>query len=270
VVQTDALGEKFFPRDLGLAPAAESLRSGRAYEFIAVGTDEAGALTKLLAIMNTHDAKLYTSGGYSMQDSDSFVWTAYADFGNSRSMAEDALRDIKKLSFVTHAEAAKIGEVIFEQFLFPVYGPTNKRAVVLRAEPLVHVEQRLMKDFGTGGGGIMFEEGRGYALEIFGSLVPLFSNATADALLRNAVAGLRSSGWGIFEFDVFHLVKEGIARVTVQEPLFAAIADCHESFFTNGIASGVLEGIFKIKTGVQTSSYDKKSRTLKIVLKKVA
>ena len=44
MAQTDVLREKFFPRDLGLAPAAESLRSGRVYEFLAVGKDEAGAL----------------------------------------------------------------------------------------------------------------------------------------------------------------------------------------------------------------------------------
>jgi hypothetical protein len=269
MAQTDVLKERFFPRDLGLAPAAETLRSGRVYEFLAVGKDEAEALSKLLTVMSTHKAKLYTSGGYSMQEPGNFVWTAFADFAYSDSSAEDALREVRRLSFVTDAEASKIGEVVFEQFLFPVFGPNHGRAVILRAEPFMHVEQRLIQDFGSGGAGIMFEEGKNYALEIFGHVLPLLPKASADLMIRNAVAGLRATGWGIFEFDVFRLEREGVAKVSVREPLFSATPNCRESFFTNGIASGVLEGILKIRTGIQSSSYEEKSKTLHLVLKRI-
>ena len=267
--KTDFLRERFFPRDLGLAPAAESLRSGRVYEFLAVGKDEAGALTRLLAVMNSHDAKLYTSGGYSMQEPNNFVWTAFADFGDSLSAPELALREIKQLSFVIDAQAAKIGDVVFEQFLFPVFGPNHTRAVILRAEPLVHMEQNLMKDFGTPGASIMFEEGKNYALEIFGHVLSLLPSASTDLQVKNAIAGLRATGWGIFEFELFHFEKEGIARVSVRDPVFSAVSGVRESFFTNGVVSGLLEGIFKVKTGVVTSSYEEKSRTLSLVLKKI-
>lgn len=220
--------------------------------------------------MNAHDAKLYTSGGYSMQEPGNFVWTAFADFSKSGYAPEDALREIRRLSFVTDAQAAKIGDVVFEQFLFPVFGPNHTRAVILRAEPLVHMEQHLMKEFGTGGASIMFEEGRNYALEIFGHVLTLLSNASTELQIKNAVAGLRSTGWGIFEFDVLHFARDGIARVSVRDPLFSLVPDCRESFFTNGVVSGVLEGIFKIRTGVETSSFEEKSRTLRLVMKKIS
>lgn len=261
--------EIYHPRLIGLAPPLESVRSGSVYEFLAVGRDEVGTLAKLNGVLNSHHLKLTTAGGYSVPEPGTFVWSGFADYSRSEFKPEDTLREMRKLSFVTYAEAAKIDEVVFDRYLFPVTMLGKQRAIIFRAEPFTRVEQRLIAAFGSGGATIMFDEGRHYALEAFSHYVAMLPGASPEVILKNAVAGLRATGWGLFAVDVSRLLLDGVAKVTVRDPPFAGVPGARESFFTNGIACGALEGIFSAKTAVESSSYDEKTRTLHLVLKAI-
>lgn len=234
---------------------------------MATGRDEVGTLSRLNGVLNGHHLKLTTAGGYSVPQPGVFVWSGFADYSGSEFTAQDTLQEIKKLSFVTHAEAVKIDEVVFDRYLFPVTMLGTQRAIIVRAEPFVRVEQRLITAFGTGGATIMFDEGRNYALEAFAQYVAMLPGASPLVILANAVAGLRATGWGVFDVDVSRLLLDGIAKVNIRDPPFSGMPGVRESFFTHGLACGALEGIFKAKAGVESSSYDEKSRTLYLVLK---
>jgi hypothetical protein len=261
--------EEYFPRVIGLAPPLESLKSGNVYEFVAKGRDEVGTLSKLNNVLNSHHLKLSTAGGYAVVEPGVFVWSGFVDYSYSDFKADDTLREIRKFPFVTFAEATKISEVVFDRYLFPVTILGNRRAIIFRAEPFIRVEQRLIAAFGTGGATIMFDEGRHYAQESFAQYLAILPGASREVILMNAIAGLRATGWGIFEIDVSKLVSEGVAKVSVREPPFSGVPGTTESFFTNGIACGALQSIFDVKAGIQSSSYDEKTRTLHMILKTI-
>jgi hypothetical protein len=268
VVGPEAPAE-YSPRLIGLAVPLGSAKTGKIYEFLAKGSDEVGTLSKLNGILNAHHLRLMTAGGYSVPQPGIFVWSGFADYSHSEFTAEETLREIKALSFVTHAEVTRIDEVLFERYLFPVTIFGRQRAIIFRAEPFVRVEQRLIAAFGSGGAAIMFDEGRHYALESFAQYLVMLPGASPDVILKNAVAGLRATGWGLFEVDVSRLLLDGVAKVSVRDPPFSGVPATRESFFTNGIACGALEGIFNAKTAVQSSKYDEKTRTLDLVLKTI-
>lgn len=270
MVGPEAPNEGYFPRLIGLAAPLDALRSGKVYEFLATGRDEAGSLSKINGVLNSHHLKLTTAGGYSLHEPGEFVWSGFADYSESEFTPEDTLREIKRLGFVTHAEATRIDQVVFDRYLFPVTMLGKQRAIIFRAEPFVRVEQRLMAAFGSGGAAIMFDEGRNYALEAFSQYVAMLPGASPELILKNAVAGLRATGWGLFEVDVSRLLLEGVAKVSVRDPPFSGVPGARESFFINGILCGALEGIFNAKSAVQSSSYDEKTRTLKLVLRTIS
>jgi hypothetical protein len=263
----DPDGEKYYPRMIGLAAPMEGFRSGNVYEFLATGRDEVGTLSRLNDVLNSHNLKLTTAGGYSVPEPGTFVWSGFADYSDSKFTVEDTLRDIKKLSFVTHAEASKISEIVFERFLFPVTILGKHRAIIFRAGPLYRVEQRLIAAFGSGGATIMFDEGKNYAVEAFSQYTAMLPNASTQVILKNAIAGLRATGWGIFEVDVSKLHVDGFVKVSVRDPPFAEIPGAKDSFFINGLVCGSLENIFGVNAGVHSSSYNENARTLHLVLR---
>ena len=259
----------YHPRLIGIGPSLESAKSGKVFEIIATGRDEAGTLSKLNGVLNAHEVKVVSAGGYNVPMPGKFIWSGFADYSESRFKVEDSVKEIKRLSFVAHVEATRITDVVFDKFLFPVTMLGDQRVIIVRTEPFARVEQRLIAAFGSGGATIMFDEGRHYAIEAFQKYVAMLPGASPDVLLKNAVAGLRATGWGIFDVDVSKLSRDGVAMVSVREPTFSGVSGLKESNFTNGIACGALEAIFNTKTGVESSSYDPRSKTLKLVLKKL-
>jgi hypothetical protein len=115
----------------------------------------------------------------------------------------------------------------------------------------------------------MFDEGRHYALEAFTQYLQMLPGASPEVILKNAIAGLRATGWGVFDVDVSRLLVDGIARVSILDPPFSGVPAARESFFTNGIVCGAVEGIFSAKAAVQSSTYDEKTKTLRLVLKTI-
>lgn len=269
MTEPGTLNYNYAPRIVGVGPPIESARSGKVYEFMAIGRDEPGTLSKLNGVLNAHRVKVVSAGGYSVPEPGSFVWSGFADYSVSQFKVEQTLEEIRKLDFVFQCQAIQITDVLFDKFLFPVTILGKSRVIIVRAEPFIGVEQRLIKAFGSAGATIMFDEGRQYCLEVFPQYLKMLPGATPEVILKNAVAGLRTTGWGIFEFDVSRLLVHGQATVAIREPPFSGIAGVKESYFTNGLACGAIETIFNAKVRVETSRYDEKTRTLYLTLKSI-
>lgn len=252
---------------IGIGPPLENAKSGFLYEFIAQGRDQPGNLGRMMDVLNRHRVKAYVAGGYNIPEPGIFAWSGFADYSASQFKIDDTIEELKKLDFVLRCDAVKVTDVVFDKFLFPnmIFG--KARVIIVRAEPFIGIERRLIAAFGTGGASIMFDEGRQYCIEAFEQYVKMLPGASPEVIMRNAIAGFRTTGWGLFEFDLSKLLIHGYATVTIREPPFSGVPGLKESFFTNGLACGAIEAIFNAKVGVETSKYDEKSRTLHLSLR---
>ncbi len=260
------LKRRYYPRYIGLAPRQAKTASGRVYELLVTGRVVPGVAAKLAAVMANHDAHLYPSGGYYSYEPGSFVWTTFADLSDSKSAIERVKADLEDFDFVETVESSRVTDLVFDQYLFPVLAGNDSRVIVFRLEPLLSVERRLEDTFGSGGASIMFEEGRSYALATLREYFAMLPGASPEVLLKNVVAGLRTTGWGLFSFDVGKLLIDGMAEVTVVEPPIAVSPEPKESSFTNGIVAGIIEGIAGKKMKVRSSRYDPAKRMLTLSL----
>jgi hypothetical protein len=260
------LKRQYYPRYIGLAPRQAKTASGRVYELLVTGRVVPGAAAKLAAVMAQHDAHLYPSGGYYSYEPGNFVWTTFADLSDSKSAVERVKTDLEAFDFVEIVESNRVGDLLFDQYLFPVLAGNDSRVIVFRLEPLLSVERRLQDTFGSGGASIMFEEGRSYALATLREYFAMLPGASPEVLLKNVAAGLRTTGWGLFSFEVARLLIDGTAEVTVVEPPIAVNPGQKESPFTNGIVAGIVEGIAGKRVKVRSSKYDPSKRVLTLSL----
>ena len=262
-------GRQYYPRYIGLAPRQAKMASGRVYELLVTGRTMPGAAAKLSAAMAGHSVNLYPSGGYYSHKPGEFVWTTFADLSASKSSIERVTADLEAYDFVDRVESTRMSDVVFDQYLFPVLAGNDSRVIVFRLHPLLSVERKLMDTFGSGGASIMFEEGRSYALATLREYDAMLPGASPELLLKNVVAGLRTTGWGLFAFDVSRLLIDGTAEVTIREPPIAVDPEVHDSPFTNGIVAGIIEGICGEKIGVKSSRYEASRKTLTLNLSTV-
>lgn len=131
----------------------------------------------------------------------------------------------------------------------------------------VRVERRLIEQFGPPGGVILFEEGKQYLTESIRQLGEVIPSGPPEALLENAVAWLRTTGWGIFEFDTSMLRDAGEITVRISEPPIVEVTGVSKSNFVNGVTAGVIEAVFRKRASLQSESYDPGERNLTLVFR---
>lgn len=235
---------------------------GRRYELLVTGKDEIGGLSKLTARLANRGVDLSLSGGYYIVAPGTFVWTTFANFDKSRASLETVIKDLRGLGFVTEVEAVEMGKVAFDQFLFPLVIMNGFRGVIMNMGPLLRVEQRLTEQFGSGGAVLMFEEGKQYALESVSQVREALPESSPEELLNAVVAWLRTTGWGIFAFDVSQFEDAGKVKVTIVEPPNAAVRGVDQSHFANGTTAGIIESVFGMRVRLAHSSYEESEKTL--------
>ncbi len=258
--------KKYFPRIIGLTPQGV-IPDGGLFEVLVVGADELGALWKLTTTLAKHSVNIDPSGGYHLLKPGTFIWTTFADFSKAKSSPDEVMGDLKQLSFVKQADVVKLGETAFDQFLFPVVQMGKFRGAIFGVEPLLGVERRLIEQFGPPGGVILFEEGRQYLVESVGQLEEFIAEERPEALLANVIAWLRTTGWGIFEFDATRLQETGEITVRIDEPPMAVTPGLSRSNFLNGVAAGVIDTVYKRKMRIKSDNYDPTERRLTLVFK---
>jgi hypothetical protein len=243
-----------------------STPSGSISQFLIIGRVREGAPADLATTMAGHGARLLPSGGFKTYEPGRFVWTTFVDFSRSTSSVERVLRDIQKLGFVTYAEARPMADRVFDNFVFPVTILGSHRAVVLRTEPLLRIERRLMEALGPSGEAIMFDAGADYGTETARRYAEALPGASPAMLLASIRSDLRATGWGLFEFELSALHDSSEAEVAIREPPNSVMPGIGETPFVNGIAVGVTQSLTGIQTRVAWTKYDPVSRTLTVKL----
>jgi predicted amino acid-binding ACT domain protein len=257
---------RYYPRIVGLAPHGGNGHSGTWAELLVTGHDEIGGAAKLATLLAKHNVNLAPSGGYYLVSPDRFVWTTFADFRLSTLSLDDVVKDVRRLDFVSKAEAIEIVGVPLDRFLFPVIMHGDRRGIIMGLSPLLKMEERLAAIIGTAGSVVMFEEGKAYATEGLQSVLKNGAGAEPRQLLDTASAWGRVMGWGIFTVGIETLDDDGTITVMVDEPP-NGLSGNHESHFFDGVVVGAIEFVLRKKVYVALSKYDEPTRTLQLVLR---
>jgi hypothetical protein len=255
---------QLYPRMVGISPQGPKSGDDRWHELLVAGEDEVGALAKLANVLALNGVNLAPSGGYYSVSPGAFVWTTFANFTRTRSTLEHVIKDLKRLEFVRRVEAVSMTGVAVDQFLFPVMITEKVRGLIMSLEPLLGVERRLLETFGSAGASLMFEMGRQYTIESLRQLREVLPGSAPEEFLALVVSWLRTTGWGIFEFDAPRLEKEGAVIVNIGEPPNAVVSGLPRSNFLNGATAGIIESVFGSVVRLTDSAYDEPGKSLRL------
>jgi hypothetical protein len=245
---------KYYRRNFSLSrPSGKNV-----YEFLIVARSGCDASIEIMgAFSNFH---VWLSQAYVNDDpsADRLIMGTFCDFSKAIVSAEGFSKEIKKLKSVIEVEFIDTENRLFDKYFFPLVIMDRFRAIVMRVDPLLKVEERLMKNMGSGGAAIMFDEGKTYALETVENYKALLSNAEPDLLIQNIVDGLRSTGWGLFSF---RKNEEGF-YVRVEHPPKLESGEMAENRFIMGVIAGILESVYEGEWSVISSHYNKEEDAL--------
>jgi len=252
---------RYFPRNVGVSsPPGDNV-----HEFLVVWSHELGSLAKILQVFSTHRVKVILTHSQLDEASRTVVGTFFCDLTEADQRVEGIGKAIEGLTFVRSVDSASAGRSLFDQFLFPVTVWGRERVIIMRLNPLLNIEKRLVQELGSAGGAIMFREGEGYAAETIEQYRTALGNVSTEVLLQNVVDGLRATGWGLFEFKES---KDGY-EVTVRDaPMLAGTSE--PSRFLCGVIAGILESLLSVKMKIVESTLEPKSGRVFVKLSKTA
>ena len=254
--------DEFKPRVLGLGHSSVSSVT----EFVVVGKDQIEALTRMLGLFRDHRVRLVGLESQSLPGNAHFIITAYADMNSADCSLEAMLGVLRAVLAIESANGADLRGSRYDRFLFPVVALDASRLVIMSAESLAQVENyfaTLPQETGTHA---LFETGRQTGLAVVRSIRRLHGKSTQKQMLAMAEDELRTSGWGIFTFDVSEM-ERGTVSVAVREPITMNILGAGESWMTYGLSSGLVEGIYGM-AGYATGrhSFSEKTKQLRFKL----
>jgi hypothetical protein len=241
---------RYLPRNIGVSsPPGENI-----FEFLVVWNHELGSLAKILQVFSAHKVKVILTHSQLDEGAGTVVGTCYCDMTKADQTVEGMKKSIKELSFVRSVDSASAKQSLFDKFLFPVTVWGRERVIIMRLDPLLNIERRLVEELGSAGSAIMFREGEGYATETIVQYRKVLGNVSPETLLENVKDGLRATGWGLFEFKES---KDGYGVTVLDAPKFAETIE--PSRFLCGIIAGILESVLSVKMKIVESTVEPKS-----------
>jgi hypothetical protein len=235
-------------------------------EFVIVGKDQIESLTRILALFKEHRVGLVGLESQSLPEVDHFVITAYTDIKSADLTLPALLDQLRDVLAIESARGAELGGSRYDKFLFPVIALDASRLVITSAENLAEVESYFAKLPRKTGTQALFEAGRQSGLAIVRSLRTLHPRDPQKTMLDMAEDELRTSGWGLFSFDVSEL-EQGTVGVSVRDPIMMNILGAKESWMTYGLCSGLVEGIYGMAGYVSGGhAYSEKTKQMKFKL----
>jgi hypothetical protein len=235
-------------------------------EFVVVGRDQIEAITRMLALLKDHKVELLGLESQGLPESLHFVITAYTDMRAADCSLDELLVLLRDLLVVDSAEGASLSSSRYDKFLFPIVALDSSRLVITSAENLAQVEGHFSKLPRDGGTLVLFEMGRQSGLAIARSLRRSHTHVSQKQMLEMSADELRTSGWGLFKFDVAEM-ESGSVGVEVRDPIMMNIPGATESWWTYGLCSGLVEGIYGMAGYVSgPHTYSEKTKQIKFKL----
>jgi len=236
-------------------------------ELVIVGKDQLEALTRLLDAFRQHKVALLGLESQGMPETKLFVITAFTDLQSADCSLEYLLAKLREFPVVDSAKGAELGGSAYERFLFPVVALDGSRLVVSTAENIAEVGKYFSTLKQEDGNLVIFATGRQSGLALVRSLRRSHPGEFQNEMLGMVVDELRTSGWGVFAFDVSKM-EAGSIMVTVTDPITMDVEGSKESWLTYGLSAGVIEGIYGMVGNIganRTRSADTKTLKFKLV-----
>ncbi|MDA4111767.1 MAG: hypothetical protein OK439_04465 [Thaumarchaeota archaeon] len=253
------LNGKNYPRNITLLRPPGS----KVVEFMVICKNEIGALAAISGILAKANLNIEVKYGHADRDSNAYLLILYADFSNSPSSLDQITKDLKDLPVVNKVEIDDDQRRRFDNFLFPIVGVQDNRAVIMDLNALVKLEQSLFEKIGSGGHAFLFQMGRDYSIENGKILKSGDFAQDRESQLKNLVDLLKTSGWGIFDI---RKLWNGF-DIVISEP---HLLDGHtfvDIRFIYGMLAGALQSIFDEEFYVLDTRYDTRANTILLELR---
>ena len=255
--------ERYHTKNFSLSTPAGS----NVFEFFIASDHQIGTTAKICEIFARCRAKILQMYGSFEAESNSFVYSFFCDFARANTTVEAVIRLIRNLQTTRKIDAFNCQNKLYDQAFFPLVVMQKHRVIMMRAEPLLRIEKRLGQRFATGASVIMFEEGKAYASETIEYYRQVMgSEVSSENFIGNIIDGLRATGWGLFSFAS---QVDSTFELEISHPPINRKDSLFESRFVIGVAAGVLESIFSTQLRVNSSHYDAKTDTLRILFEKM-
>jgi predicted amino acid-binding ACT domain protein len=233
-------GREYYPRRIALvAPQGESV-----FEFVVTGEDRPGMVHAISGVFGKHYVNLASVDSDTIASGD-FVLVTYADFRKADASAGQVQKEIRSLQFVKSVVFGSATNVLFERYLFPITVGGSNRAIILPVGALIEYEKAVLQRAGAEvGAQHLIATGRPVGLGLASTLRSYMPWAAPDALVVAATDAMRALGWGLCTFDRSK-IKEGTVSVTVQNPMFAGLAETSVSWLLVGVIGGILQDVLE-------------------------
>jgi hypothetical protein len=254
----------YYPKNFSLAAPAGS----KIFEFVVCADDRIGITGTICQAFTNRGIRILQIYASYEKDAESFVHSFFCDFSNTETPADHVSDLIGMLPGILKVDTFSCKDRLFDQLFFPLMIMQKHRVVVLRIEPLLRVEERLAKRFGSGSAAILYEEGKTYSIETiehYKESLPI----SQELLMKNVVDGLRATGWGLFTFSNVSSEHQAY-EVKITHPPINLEDSYLVSRFVVGIAAGVLESVYSTQLRVTQSNYIEKIDTLECKFEKVS
>lgn len=253
---------KNYPRNIALIKP----QGNKITEFLIICKNEIGALASIAAIFAKQNVNIEIAYGHADHADNRYLLVLYADFSNSPVLVEQVVTELRAL-FVTHNVEIDADQTKqFDDFLFPILGFQQDRAVVMGLNALIKLEQNMFEKIGSGAHAFLFQMGKDYSTE--NSKVLRSSNFQQDqeSQLRNLIDSMKAAGWGRFHIKQ---LSDGFDVVITDLQLL----DGHtfvDTRFMYGMLAVLLQSIFGEEFYVIETRYDTRENLvfLKLRIKK--
>jgi hypothetical protein len=254
------MSNEYFTRYLSITKP----RGDHIFEFLVYGIDKPGTFIRIVEVYSRHGIDIRSiSASPDQGDESFFVSTAFCDMSKADCTTDTVVAELRSLSFVRKVLFADMKGRLFDRFLFPTMIMNKNRVILMRVEALLKIEKFLMDEIGSGGAGMMYNEGKIYGGEVVKQYQLALPNATVEVLVENILDGLRATGWGLFQF---RKVEDGF-EVTVNDAPILDASNYRENRFYYGAAAKILEELYGKELVLEKSSFDLKNKKLTFKLR---
>jgi len=248
---------KNYPRNIALLRPAGS----KVIEFMIICKNEIGALAAISGVFAKQNINMEITYGHADRHDNAYLLILYADFANSTSTADQVVKDLKELMVTQLVEVDADQKRHFDDFLYPIVGVDDDRAVIMGLNALVKLEQTMFEKIGSGGHAFLYQMGKDYSIENSKILKTSTFPQDQESQLKNLADSLKAAGWGIFDV---RRIWNGF-DVMISQPFLLDGHTFVDTRFIYGMLAGSLQSISGEELFVLETTYD--TRENKILLK---
>ncbi|MEM3267268.1 MAG: hypothetical protein QXR69_01100 [Conexivisphaerales archaeon] len=233
------------------------------YELFLIVKSGPSILGKISNVLGSKNIDILQVHGQVSEDKSIGHIIFYLEMAKSLASVNQLVEEMKAMDFVVEAYIEPKHEMLYESFMFPLYGYTS-RVVLGNAESYATAINSLLETFGSAGEVILQNAGEAYGRQI----IDLIRNALSEqfrndmnVLLNNMKGYLRATGVAIADINV----RDNSFIVKLSDTILGNKYS-KVDYILIGIIRGAIESIIGKRLEVKDTRYDMDDKTIKFKL----